>query len=143
MLPPQRISSPRWTVFLVEDAPCIQQVLSEVIEAIPGLELVGVADSVAKALVRLAQHMPNVVIVDLVLRDGTGFEVLRAVKQRTSSCQVLVFTGHDAEQYRTRCLANGADHFFSKARQGPELANFLRNLAAKLPAIGSAENPSI
>jgi DNA-binding NarL/FixJ family response regulator len=47
---------------------------------------------------------------------------------------VLVFTGYDEEPYRTRCLAAGADRFFSKIRQHRALIQELHNLGGDAPA---------
>jgi DNA-binding NarL/FixJ family response regulator len=74
------------------------------------------------------------VVLDLVLRSGSGLEVLQQIKQRASACRVLVFTVHDAPQFRDRCLDAGADGFFSKLRQHLELISLLRELGAAAAA---------
>jgi two-component system nitrate/nitrite response regulator NarP len=118
---------------LVEDAPAMQRVLIQVIETLPRLELIGVADSATAAIADFVRHAPDVIVLDLVLRASNGFEVLRTVKQRMPSCQVLVFTSHDVEPYRVHCRAEGADHFFSKTRQHRELVEHLRILGEEPP----------
>jgi CheY-like chemotaxis protein len=47
---------------------------------------------------------------------------------------IQVVTGYDEEPYRTRCLAAGADHFFSKNRQHRALIQELHNLGGDAPA---------
>ena len=106
----------------------MQEILVRSVQAVPGLEVAGVAETAAEALAAFELHHPDAVILDLVLREGSGLDVLRAIKVRAPKCGVLVFTGYDAEPYRARCLAAGADRFLSKHRQFPELLEHLRAL---------------
>ncbi len=112
----------------------MQEILTESLRTVPGLELAGVAETAAEALAAFESHRPDVVILDLGLRAGTGLDVLHGIKQRAPACRVLVFTGYDEEPYRTRCLAAGADHFFSKNRQHRELIQQLHNFGGDAPA---------
>jgi DNA-binding NarL/FixJ family response regulator len=136
MSPTPCIGPVRRKVLLVEDAPPMQRVLARVIASMPRLVLVGIADSATAAIADFARHAPEVVVLDLVLRASNGFEVLRAIKRRAPSCQVVVFTTHDVAQYRAHCQAEGADYFFSKRGQHRELVEHLRALGDEpLPAL--------
>lgn len=117
-------------VLLVEDSPIMQRVLGDHLRAIPALELVGIAETAADGITAFPLYQPDVVILDLTLREGTGFEVLHEIKQRASACRVLIFTSHDTASFRSRCAAEGADAFFSKSEQSDQLLKFLRSLAA-------------
>ena len=112
----------------------MQEILTVFLQTVPGLELVGVAETATEALAAFESHRPDVVILDLGLRASTGLDVLHGIKQRAPACRVLIFTGYDEEPYRTRCLAAGADHFFSKNRQHRELMQLLHNLGGDAPA---------
>lgn len=106
----------------------MRKILTDIVQAVPSLELVAVAATAGDALAEFAQHRPDVVILDLVLRMGSGLVVLRKMKQQAPACRVLVFTTHDEAPYRARCLAEKADHFFSKNRQHQELVQLLHTL---------------
>ncbi len=106
----------------------MQEILSEYVRATPGLELAEITDTQEDALAAAERQGPALVILDLILRVGKGLDVLREIKSRVPGCRVLVFTGHDAEQYRARCLAEGADHFLSKNRDPAELIQLLRQI---------------
>ena len=120
--------APRATLraMLVEDSPTMQELLIDSLATVPGLEIVGVAETVADAVAEFESQGPDVVVLDLSLREGSGLDVLRVIKVRNPECQVLVFTGHDQPSYRQHCLAAGADFFFSKNRQHDELIQHLR-----------------
>ena len=113
----------------------MQEILTESLQTVPGLELAGVAETATEALAAFESHRPDVVILDLVLRVGSGLDVLHEIKQRAPACRVLVFTGYDEEPFRTRCLAEGADYFFSKNRQHRELIQELHNLGGDALAV--------
>jgi DNA-binding NarL/FixJ family response regulator len=116
----------------------MQEILTWSLQTAPGLELAAVADTVTDALAEFERHQPDVVILDLALREGTGLDVLRQLKLRAPACQVLIFTTHDSEPYRARCLTEGADHFFSKNKQHRELVQLLQQLGSHA---GSGLNP--
>jgi len=109
----------------------MQEIMTDALQGLTGLELAAVADTVADALAAFESHRPEVIILDLGLRTGSGMDVLLEVKRRAPACQVLVFTGCDAEKFRTHCLAAGADYFFSKHRQHDELIAQLRQLGGE------------
>ena len=126
---------PRLKALLVEDSPRMREILTESLENVPGLEVAGVAETVADAIAAFESHRPDIVILDLSLGVGSGLDVLREIKQRTPRCWVLIFTGHDQESYRQYCLGAGADFFFSKNRQHHELIQQLHRLASEAPNV--------
>lgn len=114
-------TSPAIRILLVEDSPALQDVLISILRGMPGVTLVGVAATATEAIGCFEEASPEIVILDLVLREGSGLEVLGHIRALKSSCRVLVFTSHDSEPYRNRCLQAGADAFYSKARNHREL----------------------
>ena len=117
-------------VLIVEDSLRMQEILTWSVQTAPGLELAAVVDSCTDALAEFGRRQPDVVILDLALREGSGLDVLREIRRRGSVCRVVVFTTHDSEAYRSRSLAAGADYFFSKNRQHRELIQTLLELGA-------------
>lgn len=112
----------------------MRAILAGIVQSIPTLRLVASAETAAEALAELDLHQPDLVILDLVLRTGSGVVVLREIKQRAPACRVVVFSTHDEEPYRVRCLAEKADFFFSKNHQHQELVRFLCTLGKDEPA---------
>lgn len=114
-------------LLLVEDSPAMQEVLQAILSTMGWVRLVGVAETSAEAIRCFEETRPDLVIVDLLLREGSGFEVLNHIRAGESACRVLVFTSHDSEPFRSRCLQAGADGFYSKSRQHRELVEALHN----------------
>jgi CheY-like chemotaxis protein len=83
---------PDRTVFVVEDADDIR-LLYRLSLARTGFIVVGEAASVAEALERAPLAVPDVVIIDLILPDGSGVEVVRSLRASLPAAMLVVCTG--------------------------------------------------
>jgi DNA-binding NarL/FixJ family response regulator len=100
-------------VYLVEDSVIVFGLLRDLIEG-TGAEVVGHSIGAAEAIDEIAQTAPDVVIVDIALTEGNGFEVLKAMADYESRPVIYILSNHAAPPYRVRASALGADGFFSK-----------------------------
>lgn len=118
-------------VFIVEDAPLVRDRLDAAVTAVGGL-VVGHSEAANDAIENLATVDPDVVIVDIQLRSGTGFDVLEALQATADgrSATKIVLTNHASPEYRDRSFQLGADAFFDKSSQTPELFELIHRLAA-------------
>jgi DNA-binding NarL/FixJ family response regulator len=124
------------SVLLVEDSQLLADRLREAILAVPGTELVGTVDSESAAVEILKQRPIDVVLLDLHLRGGTGFGVLRAINAgELGNVIAIVLTNHDLGEYRRAAAALGARHFLDKLRDFDRLPQLLQQIAAESPAI--------
>jgi two-component system LytT family response regulator len=84
-------------VFLVEDEPPAMRKLERLSAEAGDLEVCGSAATVAEAATGIAASYPDLVILDIRLPDGTGFEVLQALETATSNRtpQVIFMTAYD------------------------------------------------
>ena len=103
-------------VLLVEDSLPIRQRIRSLIEESGHGTVVGEAGSVAYALALFRTLEPDVVVLDLHLAEGEGYIVLKEIKQTHPDCEVIVLTNFAIPEYRERCRALGADHFFEKSK---------------------------
>ena len=124
-------SRPRPRILLVEDSARVRELLAEELTEIEGAQVVGWTDNAPEAIRRFAELQPDLVILDLALSEGSGFDVLNALRERPRSVSIIVYSGHDADPYRQRALANGANAFVSKARIGQELFSLVRSLTTE------------
>jgi DNA-binding NarL/FixJ family response regulator len=125
---------------LVEDSPIMRELLTESLAGVSGVQVAAIAETAADAVTAFESHLPDIVILDLALRVGSGLEVLREIKRSAPDCLVMVFTGYDQESFRQHCLAAGADHFFSKNRQHDQLIQLIQSLTEAPAAPGSGDN---
>jgi two-component system, OmpR family, response regulator len=114
-------------VLLVEDSAVLAGRITELIRRLPRVDLIGTVDTEADALQQLATAAPDVLILDLHLRDGSGFGVLRTLRRALAPRpKVVVLTGFDLPQYRREAETLGVDAFLNKSRDYHRLAGLLR-----------------
>jgi len=104
-------------VFLVEDLPRMRSLLGDVFSTIGGLSVVGAAGTEAEAKLWLEEHPGgwDVAVIDLVLDQGAGMEVIRRCKAQPGGGQVVVFSSYATPGVRQHCLDLGADAVFDKS----------------------------
>jgi CheY-like chemotaxis protein len=116
-------------VLIVEDSSVLAQSMSDVITEIPEIDVIGVADSEAMALAAIERWRVDVVLLDLHLRQGTGFGILRALGAMENRPCVVVLTNHNSDQYARDAVALGAHYFLDKANDFDQVPRILREIA--------------
>ena len=115
-------------VLLVEDSKVLTERLTEAIRQIPGVELIGTADTEAGALAAVRRDSVDVIILDLHLKQGTGFGVMRALAATQLKPRIIVLTNYDLPEYKNAAIALGATHFLDKARDYGRLPEVLHEI---------------
>ena len=103
--------------------------LVKLIAAIPGTEPVGFAEGAQEALEKIAAATPDVVVLDLSLSEGNGFDVLRGL-QKMPGVECYVLTNHPIEGFRAVATRLGAKGFFDKSSEVERLRDVLAARAA-------------
>ena len=117
-------------VLLVEDSKVLTERLTEAIGQIADVELVGTADTETAALAAVKREAVDVIILDLHLKQGTGFGVMRGLATGTAKPQIIVLTNYDLAEYKSAAIALGATHFLDKARDYGRLPEILHEISA-------------
>jgi DNA-binding NarL/FixJ family response regulator len=123
-------SDQRLRVLVVEDSKRVTERLRELLDQIPEVETVGAVESELDAVSTLADVTPDVVILDLHLKQGTGFGVLRGMPASRPPPTVVVLTNFALPQYRSQVEALGVEYFLDKAREYDRLPEILRTIAS-------------
>jgi two-component system, OmpR family, response regulator len=124
-------NNPALRVLLVEDSSLLAARLAELIDRLPGVDLIDTVETEAEALSTVASATPDVMILDLHLRDGTGFGVLRSLarlgaKERP---KVIILTNFGLAEYRREAEALGVEAFLDKSRDYFRLPSLLSGFA--------------
>jgi DNA-binding NarL/FixJ family response regulator len=123
------------SVLVVDDSRLVRRRLVTLLQDLDPEVVVGEAGDPGAALDLLRWMRPDVVILDLNLPGGSGFDVLRDIRKQPDPPLVMIFTSHGEEPYRRRSLEGGADFFFDK---GKDLAQLLVVVRSCLQARGRA-----
>ena len=116
------MNRPRRTILLVEDETSITEPLAEALRS-EGFET-QVAGTVAEAL-ELARNAPDLVLLDVMLPDGSGFDVCRELRQ-TSRVPIIMLTARGEEADRVVGLELGADDYVVKPFSAREVIARIR-----------------
>ncbi len=120
------------SVFIVEDAVSVRERLRRTIEELGHARLAGMADSEAAAIRGILDTAPDLVILDLQLRVGSGLRVLQAIRAQGCSAFVVVQTNFALPGYRDRCMRLGADRFFDKTQDASRLLELIEEVTARI-----------
>jgi DNA-binding NarL/FixJ family response regulator len=121
-------SAAPWRIFIVEDDAIVRASLIERLGHEADMQVVGEASSLGAALDALgdAASLGDVVLVDLGLPDGSGLELIEALRRRGGDDKVLVFTVFGDRKTISDALAVGADGFILKDSGPADLASAIR-----------------
>ena len=117
-------------VFLVEDLRQVEGALTDYLSSLGDFRVVATARTEAEANHWLQEHPGewDALILDLVLDQGSGMNVISRARALPGAGKIAVFSGYASEGIRQHCLALGADAVFDKAETAA-LAAWLRDVA--------------
>jgi DNA-binding NarL/FixJ family response regulator len=129
--PVSNMDSPSLRVLLVEDSSLLAARLTELIRRLPDVDLIGTAQTEADAINRVNAAGPDVLILDLHLRTGSGFGVLRSLSRDKSRSRpkVVILTNYGLPEYRREAETYGVEAFLDKSRDYFQLPGLLREFA--------------
>ena len=105
--------------------------LTELIAAPGRIEVIGVGATEDAAIESIRRMRPDVVVLDLQLKDGSGTNVIRAVRAfpDLAETRLMVTSNHTSPQMRAGCLELGANGYFDKVKELSALSAKLNELA--------------
>lgn len=128
------MSAPRAVrVLLADDHVLVRAGVRRVLESVPGIEVVGEAARGDETLAMLAQFEPDVLLLDLNMPGGDGFEVLRQARDVAGGTRIVVLTLHVQAEYVARAVREGADGYLSKDLAAQDLTDAIASVMAGKP----------
>jgi len=118
------------SVLLVDDHAMVRQGVRAFLETQSGISVVGEAGSGDEAVKLAAQHIPDVILMDLIMPDMDGVETTRRVKQVSPRSQIVVLTSYHEDEHIFPALKAGALSYILKDISAEELASAVRKAAA-------------
>ena len=117
-------------IYLVDDHPLVRQGLTQLILEEPDLSVCGDTADSPSALREISQERPDVVIVDLSLKDGDGIELIKSIRTQFPDLAILVLTMHEESFYAERALRAGAQGYLTKQEASENVVQAIRQLLA-------------
>jgi DNA-binding NarL/FixJ family response regulator len=108
-------------VLIADDHALVRGGIRALAEKIEGVVVVGEAGKGSEARELVNELKPDLMLLDLTMPDGGGFEVLGHLKKHFPEIRVIVLTVHEAGEYAIRALREGAAGFLPKSAASIEL----------------------
>ena len=107
-------------VLIVDDHAIVREGLSNAF-ALANLQVVGSVGTVAEAISQIAHTNPDVVIIDLNLPDGSGFEVVQWIRSISKETGVVILTLNSGSEFVIAAMKSGANSFVVKSAPVSEI----------------------
>ena len=115
-------------ILIVDDHPTVREGLSYRISSQPDMTVCGDAADLDQALRRIDELQPDVVIVDISLKDSDGLDLIKEIKSRHTQVRMLVHSMYDETIYADRCLHAGAMGYVNKESDPDEVIRAIRDV---------------
>ncbi len=124
---PNKFEAPR-RILIVEDHPIFQMGLVDLIQQEPDLTVCGTATDVSEACQAVETLGPDLMIVDLSLKNSNGFNLVRRMGAEHKELPVLVLSMHDEKIHAERCLQAGARGYINKKETSDSVITAIRQI---------------
>lgn len=115
-------------IFLVDDHPLVREWLAQLLRAEADFQIVGEAEDPAPAIAAMRVSPPDICIVDLSLRTGSGLELIKELRAQLPSVQIIVLSMHEELTQVERALRAGAAGYVMKRESTTRIVEAIRSV---------------
>ncbi len=116
-------------VMIIDDHEIVRRGIAEIVDRADGLEVVAEAGTVEDAIRRAELVVPDVMLVDLQLPDGTGIDIMQRIKETKPEIRSIVLTSFDDDSALSEALEAGAVAYILKTVRGAEITDVIHAVA--------------
>ena len=124
------MAAPRARIFIVDDHPLVREWLANLLRQQSDFEICGQAEDAAGALAGMAASPPNVAIVDLSLKGGSGLDLIKDMRARHPQTAIIVLSMYEEIYYAERALRAGALGYITKRESTSRIVEAIRQVLA-------------
>jgi DNA-binding NarL/FixJ family response regulator len=118
------------TVFLLDDHEIVRRGVRDLIDAEPGITVIGEAGTATSALARIPALKPDVAVLDIRLPDGDGVTVCREIRSKMPQLACLMLTSFSDDEALFDAIMAGAAGYVLKQIRGTDLIGAIRAVAS-------------
>jgi DNA-binding NarL/FixJ family response regulator len=123
------------TVFLVDDHELVRRGVAEMLEADPGIRVVGEAGTVEQGRGRILATSPDVALLDVRLPDGSGIDLCRDLHGAAPDVRCVMLTAYDDDEAMVAAVIADAAGYVLKDIRGSGLIDVVKKVAAGRSAL--------
>jgi DNA-binding NarL/FixJ family response regulator len=121
-------SKPAARVLIVDDHPAVREALAIRIASETDLEVCGEAADLAEAVQLVAATNPDVVVIDLALKSGSGLDLIKRLKEKHEELLMIVWSMYSEDLYAERVLRAGARGYINKEQATSKIIEAIRQV---------------
>ncbi len=122
------MNKPKAKIFLVDDHPLVREWLTNLIHQQPDLIVCGESEDAPRALQKISTSKPDVAIVDISIKHGSGIELIKSLKALHPDVATIVLSMHDEKLYAERALRAGARGYVMKSETAKKVVTVIRQV---------------
>jgi DNA-binding NarL/FixJ family response regulator len=136
-------ATPPIRVVIADDHAVVRHGLRAFLATQPDIDVVGEAGTGGESIRLATQLQPNVVVMDLLMPEGDGFEAIEQIRTTNPATQVVVLTSHTLEGQVLRALRAGALSYLPKETEPEEIVSAIRYAAHGEPLVAPTLDPKV
>lgn len=118
------------TILIVDDHDIVRKGLAMLVSRQEDLSVVAEAGTVAEAVEKARESVPDVVVMDIRLPDGSGIEACRDIRDENGDVKVLMLTSHSDEEAVMGSIMAGASGYLLKEIRSQEIVDAIRKVGS-------------
>jgi DNA-binding NarL/FixJ family response regulator len=130
-------------IAVIDDHILFRQGLKLLLQSDSTLKVVAEASEASQAYPLIAEHQPDLVVLDLTLPGCSGITIIRELSRRQPPPKVLVLTMHASEEYAVQALSAGANGYALKTQDVEQVSLAIREVAEGKTYLAPTLSPSI
>jgi len=115
-------------ILLVEDHPIFRMGMTELINHEKDMMVCGDAEDVESARTIIKKQMPDMVVVDLSLKNSNGIDLVKEISEHYKTMSCLVLSMHDESLHAERCIMAGAKGYIMKQEASTSVVKAIREI---------------
>ncbi len=125
---PDKADENKTNILIVDDHPIVRQGLAELVNHEDDLLVCGQAEDAHQAMKAVKELKPDMVIVDISLKETSGMELIKDINVHYPNLPVLALSMHDESLYAERALRAGAKGYIMKAEATERVIMAIRKI---------------
>ncbi|HTH49917.1 MAG TPA: response regulator transcription factor [Candidatus Limnocylindria bacterium] len=124
------MSASRKKIFVVDDHTLVREWLASLLNQHNEFEVCGQADAAPMALAGIIATAPDVALIDLSLKGGSGLDLIKDVRRQCPATQVVVLSMHEEIYFVERAFRAGARGYVTKRESTHLIVTAIRTVLA-------------
>jgi len=125
-------------ILIADDHLLVRRGVGDLLTKEAGWEICGEATDAAQAFQKATELTPDLILLDISMPDGSGFDAARRIRQEIPQVKILMMSHHDATQFEKSAIESGADGCIDKARLALDLVSMIKDLQSRTGNLAGA-----